>query len=438
MITITCVTMLLPRLIALVCVVRFASGQPVLPADEVESLQVIARSLGKRDWNFSVDPCSGLSGWATQNPVKGFENALTCDCTFANNTICHVVSIILKAQNLNGSVPRELIRLPFLQEIDLTRNYLNGTIPPEWGSMKLVNISLLGNRVTGSIPKELANITTLANLTLEYNQLSGTIPPELGDLPRIERLRIGDNNFIGSIPGLIQNWTNIEKLVIQASGLAGPIPSGIASLTKLTDLRISDLNGNESTFPPLSNIKKLKTLILRSCNIVGELPSYIGEMTGLKVLDLSFNKLSGPIPDSFVGLSNTDYIYLTGNSLTGPLPPWMLKDGDSINLFASSKANSSGIVSCLRSFRCERRYYSLHINCGGRQAVDDKGTIYEDDSNSGGPSSFVLSKTNWGFSSTGHFLDDDRPRDSFIWSNSSSISGRIPSCTWMHGFPPYR
>ncbi|XP_011082789.1 probable leucine-rich repeat receptor-like serine/threonine-protein kinase At3g14840 [Sesamum indicum] len=460
--------MLVPRLIALVCLVCFAVGQPVLPADEVESLQVIARSLGKRDWNFSVDPCSGLSGWATQNPVKGFENALTCDCTFANNTICHVVSIILKAQNLNGSVPRELVRLPFLQEIDLTRNYLNGTIPPEWGSMKLVNISLLANRVTGSIPKELANISTLANLTLEYNQLSGTIPPEFGNLPRIERLlftsnnltgelppnlanlitlrdfRISDNNFVGSIPGFIQNWTNIEKLVIQASGLAGPIPSGIASLTKLTDLRISDLNGNESTFPPLSNIKKLKTLILRSCNIVGELPSYIGEMTGLKVLDLSFNKLSGPIPDSFVGLSNTDYIYLTGNSLTGSLPPWMLKEGDSIdlsynnltsessaqncqprtlNLFASSKANSSGIVSCLRSFRCERRFYSLHINCGGRQAVDDKGTTYEDDSNSGGPSNFVLSKTNWGFSSTGHFLDDDRPRDSFIWSNSSSISG---------------
>ncbi|KAL0306609.1 UNVERIFIED_CONTAM: putative leucine-rich repeat receptor-like serine/threonine-protein kinase, partial [Sesamum radiatum] len=92
MISFTCVAMLLPRLIVLVCLARFASAQPVLPADEVESLQVIASSLGKRDWNFSVDPCSGLSGWATQNPVKGFENALTCDCTFANNTICHVVS----------------------------------------------------------------------------------------------------------------------------------------------------------------------------------------------------------------------------------------------------------------------------------------------------------------------------------------------------------
>ncbi|KAG8386456.1 hypothetical protein BUALT_Bualt03G0150600 [Buddleja alternifolia] len=457
------------KLLALIWLVGFASGAGVLPDDEVESLQVIARSLGKRDWNFSVDPCSGLSGWVTQNPVKGFENAVTCNCTFANNTVCHIVSIILKAQNLNGSVPRELPRLPFLQEIDLTRNYLNGTIPPEWGSMRLVNISLIGNRITGSIPVQLANITTLANLILEYNQLSGTIPPELGNLRRIERLlftsnnltgelpenlarmttlkdfRISDNNFRGSIPNFIQNWTNIEKLVIQASGLSGPIPSGIASLTKLTDLRISDLNGNETTFPPLSSIRKLKTLILRSCNIVGELPSYIGEMTGLKVLDLSFNKLRGPIPDTFAALSNTDYIYLTGNSLTGPLPDWLLKDGDSIdlsynnltsesspsncqprnlNLFASSKGNTSGIVSCLRNIRCERRYYSLHINCGGKQQHDDRGITYEEDPNSGGPSSFFPSRTNWGFSSTGHFLDDDRSRDSFIWSNSSTISGQ--------------
>ncbi|XP_047955696.1 probable leucine-rich repeat receptor-like serine/threonine-protein kinase At3g14840 [Salvia hispanica] len=456
------------RLIALIWFVSLVSGAAVLPPDEVESLRVIARRLGKGDWNFSVDPCSGLSGWATPNPIKGSENAVTCNCTFDNSTTCHITSIILKAQNLNGSVPREFIRLPFLQEIDLTRNYLNGTIPPEWGSMKLVNISLIGNRITGSIPKELANITTLQQLVLEYNQLSGTIPPELGNLPLIQRLlftsnnltgelpaslaklttltdfRVSDNNFIGSIPNFVQNWTNMEKLVIQASGLSGPIPTGIASLTKMTDMRISDLTGNDSSLPSLSPMKKLKTLILRSCNIVGTLPDYIGDMTTLKLLDLSFNKLTGPIPESFISLSNTDYIYLTGNSLSGPLPAWMLKDGDNIdlsynnityeslpaecqprklNLFASSRGNTNSAVSCLRS-SCERKYYSLRINCGGKQDVDDKGTSYDDDTNSGGASNFFRSRTNWGFSSTGHFLDDDRSRDSYTWQNASSISGQ--------------
>ncbi|KAK4398290.1 protein trichome birefringence-like 41 [Sesamum angolense] len=170
MISFTCVAMLLPRLIVLVCLARFASAQPVLPADEVESLQVIASSLGKRDWNFSVDPCSGLSGWATQNPVKGFENALTCDCTFANNTICHVLAFhfcgskcrILKAQNLNGSVPPELVRLPFLQEILFTSNNLTGELPPTLANLiTLRDLILRSCNIVGELPSYIGQMTGL-------------------------------------------------------------------------------------------------------------------------------------------------------------------------------------------------------------------------------------------------------------------------------------
>ncbi|KAK2986541.1 hypothetical protein RJ640_004291 [Escallonia rubra] len=461
----------LQRLVtALVCLATLASAATLLPDDEVRALQQIAKTLGKTDWNFSVDPCSGQSNWATLNPVKGSENAVTCNCTFNNNTVCHVVSIILKSQSLPGKLPPELVTLPYLQELDLTRNYLNGTLPPEWGSMQLVNISLIGNRLTGPIPKEFGNITTLGNLTLEYNQLSGTIPPDLGNLPRLERIlltsnnftgelpitlaklttlkdfRIGDNNFTGNIPNFIQNWSNLEKLVVQASGLNGPIPSGIALLTKLTDLRISDINGIDATFPPLSSIKNLKTLILRSCNIIGPLPDYLGEMSKLKILDLTFNKLSGQIPGSFAGLSNTDYIYLTGNLLAGPMPDWMMKEGDnidlsynnltfgssgaltcqqrSVNLFGSaSRSKLSGAVSCLRStFQCQKNWHSLHINCGGRETSVGGNIKYEDDTDSAGPTRFFQSRTNWALSSTGHFLDDDRPRDSYIWTNTSQLS----------------
>ncbi|KAH9779300.1 putative leucine-rich repeat receptor-like serine/threonine-protein kinase [Citrus sinensis] len=340
-----------------------------LPQSEVEALKDIAKTLGKRNWNFSVDPCSGKEGWADQNPVKGFENAVTCNCSFSNGTICHVVSI-----------------------------------------------SLLVNRLTGPIPRAFANISTLTSLAIEYNHFSGVLPPELGNLPRLERI------------------------VIQASGLVGPIPSGIASLSKLTDLRISDLNGTEAPFPPLDKMKKMKTLILRSCNISGKLPDYLGLMT-----DVSFNKLNGAIPSTFMGLLDVDYIYLTGNLLTGTIPPWMLQKGDrvdlsynnftagssetscqyrSVNLFASSSKgnNSTGIVSCLRSFRCPKTYYSVHINCGGKQVTVDGNTTFEDDTDEAGPSRFAFrGSNNWAFSNTGHFLDDDRPADTYIQTNTSIL-----------------
>ncbi|KAE8680080.1 putative leucine-rich repeat receptor-like serine/threonine-protein kinase [Hibiscus syriacus] len=450
------------------CLSGFVFGA-TLTDNEVQYLKDIGKTLGKNNWNFNVDPCSGEEGWTTANPMKGFENSVTCNCSFTdgNNTVCHVVSIILKAQNLQGSLPKDLVKFSFLQEIDLSRNFLNATIPPEWGSMQLVNISLLGNRLTGRIPKELGNISTLTSLTTEFNQLSGTLPPELGNLPAIERLllssnnftgevpetftklttlrdfRISDNQFTGQIPSFIQNWTKLEKLVIQASGLMGPIPSGVGDLIKLTDLRISDLNGNDATFPPLSSMKKLKILILRSCNLIGKLPDYLGDMTKLKTLDLSFNKLSGDIPSSFSGLMDVDNLYLTRNLLTGSVPSWILEKGDNVdlsynnfaasqgtpcqqrtvNLFASSSSNDiSGTVSCLRSFGCLKSWYSLHINCGGREVVIGGNTTYEDDADGAGASRFYESRTNWAFSSTGHFLDDDHPSDAYIWTNSSKLS----------------
>ncbi|XP_011002767.1 PREDICTED: probable leucine-rich repeat receptor-like serine/threonine-protein kinase At3g14840 [Populus euphratica] len=445
----------------------FASGATRLPDDEVEALRDIAKTIGKTNWNFSADPCGGQWGWVDPNPVKGNENAVSCNCTFSNGTICHVISIVLKTQNLEGSLPRDLGRFPYLQEIDLSRNYLNGTIPAEWGATPLATISIIGNRLTGPIPKEIGNISTLANFTVEFNQLSGVLPPQLGNLTRIEKMhlssnnftgqlpetfeklttmkdfRIGDNNFTGQIPNLIQKWTNLEKLVIQGSGLSGPIPSGIALLEMMADLRISDLQGNgtEAPFPPLTNMKKLKTLILRSCNIIGPLPDFVGELPKLTTLDLSFNKLIGEIPSSYSGLRKVDYIYLTGNQLNGTVPDWIINDGESVdlsynnfrnessclqrnvNLFGSaSMGNVSGsTVPCLRSFHCPKQFYSLHINCGGKGATIE-GNIYEDDTDPAGPSRFYQSRTNWAVSTTGHFMDDARSSDSYTWTNATKLS----------------
>lgn len=59
----------------------------------VKALEEFGKTLGKRDWNFSADPCSGEWGWVTLNPVKGSENAVTCNCSFSNNTVCHIVSM---------------------------------------------------------------------------------------------------------------------------------------------------------------------------------------------------------------------------------------------------------------------------------------------------------------------------------------------------------
>ncbi|KAK9269065.1 hypothetical protein L1049_000833 [Liquidambar formosana] len=108
--------LLLATLIASSCFTTFAFAATLLPNDEVDALEEIAHTLGKTDWNFTADPCSQQWGWATQNSSRGFENNVTCDCSFSNNTVCHVVSIVLKSQNLSGVLP-ELGKLPYLKEM---------------------------------------------------------------------------------------------------------------------------------------------------------------------------------------------------------------------------------------------------------------------------------------------------------------------------------
>ncbi|XP_034211901.1 probable leucine-rich repeat receptor-like serine/threonine-protein kinase At3g14840 isoform X5 [Prunus dulcis] len=394
----------LPRLflhsLLVVCFANFAFGVTRLPRDEVQTLADIAKTLGKTNWDFSgdADPCNNQKPWTDTNPAKGFEYGVTCNCSFANSTVCHITSIVMKAQDLPGTLPKEMARLTYLKEIDLARNYLSGTIPPEWGSLPLVNISLVANRLTGSIPKEIGNITTLKSLDITMNNFSGVLPWQLGNLLLIERMLLTSNNFTGELPDTFGN------------------------LTTLKDFRVGD------------------------SHFSGQIPDFIKNWTNLEKLDLSFNKLTGEIPSSFVALAKVDFIFLTGNLLTGPVPTWTKENFDlsynnftigdtgcqsqgGLNLFASSsKGNSSKTVSCFRTAKCPKTWYSLHINCGGKEVTvfGEKNTTFNSDTDSVGPSSFRQSSTNWALSSTGYFTDDDRPQDTFIQNNESILSMANP------------
>ncbi|XP_041023762.1 probable LRR receptor-like serine/threonine-protein kinase RFK1 isoform X5 [Juglans microcarpa x Juglans regia] len=352
----------------------------------------------------------------------------------------------------------ELVRLRYLQHVDLAYNYLSGSIPIQWVSTQMNFVSLLGNRLSGSIPKELGNFSSLKYLSLEANQFSGTVPPELGKLVNLETLvlssnnlsgnlpkelgglknltdfRINDNNLNGTIPDFIQNWKNLERLEMIASGLEGPIPSSISVLEKLEDLRITDIStGTIQAFPELTNMTGLTRIVMRNCNISGEIPDYIWGMNSLLTLDLSFNKLSGELP-SVISTETLKFIFLSGNSLSGDVPESILKKGTNVdlsynnftwqseekpacqtkdlnlNLFQSSPKENGlrAFRPCMKDFKCSQYSHSLYINCGGDD-VQEGDIVYQGDANvDGGAATFFSSENgHWGLSSTGDFMDDN-------------------------------
>ncbi|KAK8648295.1 hypothetical protein V6N13_129053 [Hibiscus sabdariffa] len=448
------VSVLFLGVLALDCFTEFGSSAQLLPESEVRTLRtVFSKMQHPNAGTVSRALCSDSSWNFTIATVV--ESGIVCNCSDGNNTICHVTQILIKGHNLTGILPPELGNLTHLEVIDLTRNYLNGSIPSSLSQLPLTSLSLLGNRLSGPIPGEIGDIPTLEGLVLEDNMLGGSLPSNLGNLGRLSRLLLSANNFTGripesfgnlknltdfridgsslsgKIPDFIGNWTTLTRLDMQGTSMEGPIPSTISELKNLTNLRITDLSGRSSAFPNLNGMKDMKELVLRNCLLTGSIPSYIGEMTSLKTLDLSFNRLSGQIPQTLQGLKKIDYLFLTNNSLTGPVPGWVLGSDNNIDLSynnftsssqtscqqarvnlvssSSSSADSNSVSWCLRKdLPCPRKptHHSLFINCGGEH-MDINGNEFEEDLSTIGPSNFFSSANKWAYSSTGVYLGND-------------------------------
>ncbi|XP_008443633.1 probable LRR receptor-like serine/threonine-protein kinase RFK1 isoform X3 [Cucumis melo] len=367
----------------------------------------------------------------------------------------------LKNHNLPGVLPPEILKLPYLQVVDFAYNYLHGNIPQEWASTRLTTISLLVNRLSGEISDALGNITTLTSLNLEGNQFNGAIPSQLGRLSNLQYLllssnqltgtipttfaglknltdfRINDNNLNGSIPEFIKNWTLLKRLELHASGLQGPIPPKISLLRNLQELRISDINGPKQDFPELTNMTGMVRLVLRNCNIAGKVPSYLWTLPVMEMLDVSFNQLTGEIPED-INMERIRFLFLTSNMLSGNLPESILKDGTNVdlsynnltwqgpehhacrknlnmnlNLFRSSSTSNTlqESLPCLKDSICSKYSKCWFVNSGGNDLtmeVNNRNILYNGDADvEGGTAKFYIDRDSyWGLSSTGDFMDD--------------------------------
>ncbi|XP_055801646.1 probable LRR receptor-like serine/threonine-protein kinase At1g53430 isoform X3 [Solanum dulcamara] len=374
---------------------------------------------------------------------------------------------------MTGTLPPEFANLTHLRELDLSRNYLNGSIPSSYGRLRVTILSLLGNRISGPIPKELGDIDTLEELNLENNLLEGPLPPNLGSLSSLKIMLLSANNLTGTIPETFSNlknmtdfridgnmisgtipdfigsWTEMDRLDIQGTLMEGPIPPTISQLKNMTELRISNLRGKQMQFPNLQGLTKMKRLTLRNCLIFGPIPKYVGAMP-LKLLDLSNNMLNGPIPENFQQL-DFDNMFLGNNTLSGAIPSWMFSSRENIDISYNNftqtstpgcQSNTLNLAASysdtMNTFKntdawcsmkplicpTEAKYHSLFINCGGPRTTFE-GNDYEEDLANRGPSYFFSSSDKWAFSSSGVYVGLQAA--SYIATNTFSLNVAGPN-----------
>ncbi|KAM0050918.1 putative protein kinase RLK-Pelle-LRR-XI-1 family [Helianthus debilis subsp. tardiflorus] len=122
----------------------------------------------------------------------------------------------------------------------------------------MFNLNLGNNLLSGQIPQSLGNLTSLQDLDISANNLNGSIPTTIGNCARLTSLNLSNNDFSGEVPSQIGNLLGLNYLLdLSSNSFSGRIPQ--------------DLSNSSIT-------------------------SYIHEIS-LQFIDLSYNNLSGPIPN---------------------------------------------------------------------------------------------------------------------------------------------
>ncbi|CAL8997619.1 unnamed protein product [Prunus brigantina] len=254
---------------------------------------------------------------------------------FANISSNSLETLDLSGNHLEGPIPTSIFNLRELDELDLSSNHFSGfpfngpQQPKNLSFLDLSNDSLLidynGSSTTSSsflssnklraFPDFLRNQSRLEYLDLSDNQIQGEIPNWIWKLNSLLTLNLSYNS-LAILQGPLLNLTsNVHVLDLRSNNLQGQIPLFRSSATYLDYSR----NNFSSSIPAdIGNFLPSTVFFsLSSNNLHGIIPPSICNASGLLVLDLSNNSLSGMIPECLTRLS---VLNLRRNNLTGPIP----------------------------------------------------------------------------------------------------------------------
>ncbi|XP_021906567.1 LRR receptor-like serine/threonine-protein kinase GSO1 [Carica papaya] len=260
------------------------------------------------------------------------------------DNITNLDILLLNDNFFEGEIPCKLGRNKFrgtLGLVDLSHNSLSGSLPSCLRLEMVQRINLQGNNLSGQLPKGLLNSSTLLMLNIRDNGFVGSIP-DIITVPNLRVMLLGGNYLSGTIPKALCQLRKISFIDLSRNFLSGSILhcfNNIAFGNLVTDDRIFKLQGIIGDFWHFSyyKFKSLSYDVLRhqvvspytSYYLQDEVEfitknrsnSYEGDILNyMSALDLSYNNLTGDIPEELGLLSQIHALNLSHNQLTGSIP----------------------------------------------------------------------------------------------------------------------
>ncbi|GLT86655.1 hypothetical protein SLE2022_047780 [Rubroshorea leprosula] len=253
--------------------------------------------------------------------------------------------IHLSLNHFNSPLPGWLFNISSLVELDLSSNGFTGQIPPSVQNLNnMRDLVLYENDLSGPLPISIGNLSSLETLFLSSNQLNGTIPKTIGQLKKLIMLALSSNNWGGVVSRIHFLHLNNMKVFLLSSikekSLVFDVGYDWIPPFSLNLIFIKNCQMN-SKFPIwLQTQKELKIVELIEVGISGYVPDWFWKLSPqMETLSLHHNKLCGELPRSlqfhshslvdlsfnlFEGLvplfSGVSMLSLKNNSLSGPIP----------------------------------------------------------------------------------------------------------------------
>ncbi|KAI3896989.1 hypothetical protein MKX03_015813 [Papaver bracteatum] len=241
-------------------------------------------------------------------------------CRILSTSLPKLQVLSLSNCSLSGPLDSSLSQLQSLKILRLADNNLSTVVPDFFGDFpNLVSLDLSECELYGKFQERIFYLKNLRYLDLSINKrLQGSLP-EFPTKGVLQELGLAGTSFAGELPHSIGNLKLLSTLELSGCGFSGSIPDSISNLNQLQWLDLSDNNFSGSIPDSISNLNQLQWLDLSDNNFTG-LISSICWPKSLILINLSSNRLVGPIFSEWTGLQNLSSLSLHNNSLNGTIP----------------------------------------------------------------------------------------------------------------------